>query len=95
MLALRILNQTDGDVPQAIRQLAMIVLGRQLSETETEILLASQNHYAEHYQANPAAAEALIGMGEAKITSEIEPAQIAAWTMVCSQVMNLDEALTK
>ena len=95
MLAAGALSRDQGDIAGTLQQIALAVLSRPLSEQESTILLASQNRYAEHYQNHPEAAKALVEVGEAKLPSDIDPAQIASWTMVCSQVMNLDEALTK
>ena len=47
------------------------------------------------YQANPSAAQALVAVGESESKKDLPAAELAAWTLVASQVMNLDEALTK
>ena len=44
---------------------------------------------------NPAAAKGLIGVGESPLDEKVPTADLAAWTLVASQVMNLDESLTK
>jgi hypothetical protein len=48
-----------------------------------------------HYLADPAAARELIAVGEKPRDPKIPPAQLAAWTMVVSEVFNLDETLNK
>ena len=40
-------------------------------------------------------ATALINTGETKPDPDLEPAPVAAWTLVASQVFNLDESLNK
>ncbi len=47
------------------------------------------------YAADPTAAQALIHTGESKADPALSPAELAAWTLVASQVLNTDEALTK
>ena len=47
------------------------------------------------YTADPTAAKALIATGESKADPSIAPAELAAWTLVASQVLNTDDALTK
>jgi hypothetical protein len=47
------------------------------------------------YQADGKAAESLLAVGESRNDGEVAPAELAAWTLVASQIMNLDEALTK
>ena len=40
-------------------------------------------------------AVALLAIGETPPAKETDPALLATWTMVCNQMMNLDEALNK
>ena len=48
-----------------------------------------------HYAADPAAAHALIGVGEKKSDASVPAPELAAWTMVASEMLNLDETVTK
>ena len=48
-----------------------------------------------HYAAKPADAEALLKVGDSKSDEKLPKAELAAWTMVCSQLLNLDEVLNK
>jgi hypothetical protein len=50
-----------------------------------------QSHYAAHAED----AKRLTDVGESQIASTAPPAELAAWTMVANQLMNLDEALNK
>ena len=47
------------------------------------------------YRGDPAAVRALLSVGASAIDRELDPVELAAWTLVASQVMNLDESLTK
>ena len=38
---------------------------------------------------------ALLGVGDAKADDRLPRPELAAWTMVCSQLLNLDEVLNK
>ncbi|MFO0951965.1 MAG: DUF1549 domain-containing protein [Isosphaeraceae bacterium] len=38
---------------------------------------------------------ALLSVGESPYDSKLDPATLAAWTMLCNELMNLDEALNK
>ncbi len=49
----------------------------------------------QHYAADPKAARALIEDGESKRDTSIPEPELAAWTMVASEMLNLDETLTK
>ncbi len=54
-----------------------------------------EQHFLASYQADPADAKALLAVGESKPDKEIPPAELAAWTLVASEILNLDESLTK
>ena len=43
----------------------------------------------------PDDAAALLGVGDAKADEKLPRPELAAWTMVCSQLLNLDEILNK
>jgi len=47
------------------------------------------------YQDDAAKAEALLSVGDSKSDSKCAPAELAAWTVAASEIMNLDESLTK
>jgi hypothetical protein len=48
-----------------------------------------------HYAADPKAAQELINVGEKKSDASIPTPEFAAWTMVASEMLNLDETITK
>jgi hypothetical protein len=48
-----------------------------------------------HYGTAPAEATALITLGESQPDPSLPPAELAAWTMISNQLLNLDETLTK
>ncbi len=48
-----------------------------------------------HYKAELAEAKKLIAVGESKADPKLDAAELAAWTMVANQLMNLDEVLNK
>ena len=75
--------------------MARRVLCRPLRPTEVPILTASKAALLTYYTQTPADAAALISFGESKADPAIPPAQLAAWTMVATQLLNLDEALNK
>ncbi|MCB1224920.1 MAG: DUF1553 domain-containing protein [Verrucomicrobiales bacterium] len=71
------------------------VLCRPLKANESQLLLSTYRDLRAHYQAQPAEANALLEFGESPLPADLPPAETAAWTMVCSQLLNLDEALNK
>lgn len=57
----------------------------------TELLRQQQARFRQ----NPAAATSLIRIGETVAEASLNPAELAAWTMVASAILNLDETITK
>ena len=47
------------------------------------------------YRDDPAAASRLLAVGESPVPAALAPPELAAWTLVASQILNLDESLTK
>ncbi|NDD65476.1 MAG: hypothetical protein EBZ36_16105, partial [Acidobacteria bacterium] len=70
-------------------------LGRRPAAAELRVLRELLRRQQEHYRRDRAAAAALLGVGEFKADPSIDPTELAAWTMVASTVLNLDEAITK
>jgi hypothetical protein len=70
-------------------------LARRLEPAERDICRRGLEHFTSGYRADPEAAKKLIAVGESKADPKAPPADLAAWTMLASQLMNLDEALTK
>jgi hypothetical protein len=75
--------------------IARRVLCRPLSAAEREIVLASQQDLLEHYLSHPDDVGKLLAIGESAAKEELDHAQLAAWTMVCNELLNLDEVLNK
>ncbi len=94
-LAAQALSQSELDDDQRLQVIVKRVLGRGATEHERQILLADKASYLAHYQSNEADAKALLAVGETPLDPTLDPAQLAAWTITCNQVLNLDETLTK
>jgi hypothetical protein len=48
-----------------------------------------------HYDSDRAAATKLVSVGESKRDPKLDPAELAAWTLVTSTILNMDETMTK
>ena len=83
------------DRNKAVDYIIQRVLCRPVSDKERSLLLASNDAFLAHYKQKPEEAAALIAVGESKASALVPPSALAAWTMVCNQVLNLDEALNK
>jgi mono/diheme cytochrome c family protein len=87
--------QAGGDDVTRLDAAALRVLCRPLKPAETAILQDSLGKLRAHYVAQPADAAALLGIGDSKSDEKLPKSELAAWTMVCSQLLNLDEVLNK
>ncbi|HMO85369.1 MAG TPA: DUF1553 domain-containing protein, partial [Lacipirellulaceae bacterium] len=94
-LAQRVIQEGGPDFGQRIALAAERVLARPLSDEELAIVRGSLEQMAAHYAADAEAAQQLTAVGESSADPSVAPSELAAWTMVVSQLMNLDEALNK
>ncbi|MEM7260815.1 MAG: DUF1553 domain-containing protein, partial [Planctomycetota bacterium] len=69
------------------------VLARSATEEERDVILELFGGEREHYRAHPKEAAKLQGGGVSN--PAVDPAEAAAWTVVASVLLNLDEFLTK
>jgi hypothetical protein len=94
-LAERLIRQAGKQPEQRIQYLSELVLSHDPSPQMESVLQRSLNQMQEHYAADPAAAHDLVAVGEKPRDGAIPPPELAAWTMVVSEVLNLDETLNK
>ncbi len=71
------------------------VLSRAPSGREREILARSYARALERFRKDPEAARSLIAVGDSKPDPSLDPAELAAMTVVASLILNLDEAVTR
>jgi hypothetical protein len=74
--------------------IARRVLSRPFAAEELAIVKRSLSDLSAWYGEHAEEAKQLVAVGEAKPTTT-DPVQLAAWTMLTNQVMNLDEVLCK
>jgi hypothetical protein len=72
-----------------------VLLARRPTAKEKSILLSRLETLRAQFTADPAAALQLAAVGEAARPETLDPVEHAAWTALCSLIMNLDEALSK
>ena len=66
-----------------------------MTRAEHAILRADFDEFEKYYSEKPEDAKALISVGDSELAAKFDAGRLAAWTLVCNQVMNLDEALNK
>jgi len=87
--------RVDSEAKARLDFLAHVTLGRPLGPRETAVLGAGADRFGTHFAADADAAKGLLSVGQAPADSTLSPTDLAAWTMVASQFLNLDEFLNK
>jgi hypothetical protein len=59
------------------------------------VLEASLAQMQKHYTADTKAARALVHEGESHAAGNIPEPELASWTMIANEMLNLDETLNK
>jgi hypothetical protein len=94
-LAQHVLLLPNANDPLRLNHAARRVLGRRLAPDETRILLAGLARHRTRFTHHPDEARRWLAHGESPRNEQIQPAEHAAWTLVCNTLLNLDEALTR
>ena len=94
-LAQRAMRQTGEAFDPGLDFVTLRLLARRFNDLERDIARRSYEGLVEAYRADPNEAERLLNVGDSLPDNMLPPAESAAWTMLVTQVMNLDEALNK
>lgn len=94
-LAERTLREADAAPEDRLTWMFRLATSRGPGPVELKELSDALGDFKAHYAAQPEAARALINIGEVKPDPKLNPADLAAWTMVGNVILNLDEVLTK
>ena len=94
-LAQHTLENVKGDDTAKLSAIAERLLCRPLKAQETPSLAASLADLRKFYDTHVPDAEALLKVGESKADEKLPKPEFAAWTMLCNEIMNLDEVLNK
>ena len=70
-------------------------MAREPTASERDVLLTLLHQQLEEYRGDAEAARDLLSVGESKPSAASDSTELAAWTMVASTVLNLDETITK
>jgi len=85
----------SSDATQRLQFIAERILARPLANEEVATMQETLKSSLDHYQTKADDAMKLISIGSTKPDASLPAAELAAWTVVTSQLFNLDEALTK
>lgn len=92
VLAEQVLKQPED---QRLAEAGRRILFRPFAPAELAVVKASHDKLLKSYRADVEAAKKLIAMGERKADASLPPADLAAMTMLCNTLLNLDEVLNK
>jgi hypothetical protein len=95
VLGERLMKESGPQPAQKIRYLSEILLAHDPSPLMERVLQNSFEQMRQHYAQDPNAALDLIAAGEKPHDTRVPAPELAAWTIVASQALNLDETLNK
>jgi hypothetical protein len=93
-LAERLMKEARSDKDR-VTLAYRLAMGRAPKAGEIRVLLKLYEEQLKAYRANDQAAAKLLGVGESGRNESLNSAELAAWTVVASTVLNLDETVTK
>ncbi len=95
-LAQTAMLKVPGDATESrLDFMARRLLSRPLRTQETAVVKASLAELLAYYAQHADDAKALIATGDSKPEASLPPEQLAAWTMLANELMNLDEVVCK
>ena len=94
-LAARIMTEAPDTTRGRIDFGFRLATGRHPTPPEADVLTRQYETQLALYQASPQAAREVMAVGDSSVDGALDPAQLAAWTMVANVILNLDETLTK
>jgi mono/diheme cytochrome c family protein len=95
VLAERVLTESNGTTADRVEFVVRCVLSRRPKEAERTVLETLYQIERERFQADHEAAARVRAQGRAPQTADLDPVEVAAWTMVANALFNLDEAITR
>jgi mono/diheme cytochrome c family protein len=94
-LAERVIREAGPHPEARVNRMSEILLAHDATPQMEGVLESSFNQMQKHYAADPKAAHALVSTGESKPDQRIPEPELAAWTMIATEMLNLDETLNK
>jgi len=95
VLAERVMQEAGPSPEERINRMGLILMSRIPPPQMAAVLEKSLSDMQKQYAANPKDAHALVRTGEKKSDHSIADTELAAWTMIASEMLNLDETVNK
>ena len=94
-LAIRILNEGGADAKNRMAYGFRVTTGRTPTTSELRVLMAGWSADQSSFKSAPETARQLLAVGELKVPSDIDPIELATWTVSANVLLNLDEFVTR
>jgi len=94
-LAQKAMREAGDEFDRRLDYLTTRLLARALAENERAVAKRAYDGFFDLYRASPDAARRLLAVGESPADEALPTVDSAAWTMLTSELMNLDEVLNK
>ena len=94
-LAQRTLKLESEDDDERLRFAFTALAGRPPDQQELIILNVALIEQRDHFDANYEDAPKLIQAGDSTPDGQIDPQELAAWTVICQTILNLDATIWK
>ena len=91
VFAARIIREGGDDTAERIRWAWREALSRPVNEREVAAMTRLLEYSESEFEQSPESAKELLGVGLSPQSDEINPAELAAWTMVARGIANLRE----
>ncbi len=95
VFAARILREGGRTEAERLQYAYRRAIQRKPTAAEANLLTRLYHQHLAQYQADRAAAAALLKVGDTQPPAGVEPAELAAWTSVARVVLNLHETITR
>ena len=93
-LAVRAMKASNS-FSQRLDIITKALMSRTFENDEQALVKKALDHHLGRYTESPDLAEKLITIGDSKPDPALAKSELAAWTLIASQIFNLDETLTK
>jgi hypothetical protein len=94
-LAERAMTSGGAKPAERIGRAFQLAVARKPSDTELKILVDDFNFHLATYFADPDAATKVLGVGESPRDAKLDARELAAYTGVCSVILNMDQTITR
>lgn len=94
-LAERAMKEAGPGAKERAAYAFRLATARAPSDLETRVLVGQYEAQLAAYRKDVEAAKKVLGVGESSVPEGLDPAELAAWTLVANMLLNLDETMTK